>query len=111
MDKYKENEIILRFHNLLKCDCEVMEMAENDFELLNNVYRDIADQLGMDTAMEIYKMFKGQQICFPVRFFNPSRIQQIMVQEYNGSNIRELAKRYDYSEKSVRRIIKESVKN
>ena len=86
-------------------------MAENDFELLNNVYRDIADQLGMDTAMEIYKMFKGQQICFPVRFFNPSRIQQIMVQEYNGSNIRELAKRYDYSEKSVRRIIKESVKN
>ena len=88
-----------------------MEMAENDFELLNNVYRDIADQLGMDTAMEIYKMFKGQQICFPVRFFNPSRIQQIMVQEYNGSNIRELAKRYDYSEKSVRRIIKESVKN
>ena len=111
MDKYKENEIILRCHNLLKCDCEVMEMAENDFELLNNVYRDIADQLGMDTAMEIYKMFKGQQICFPVRFFNPSRIQQIMVQEYNGSNIRELAKRYDYSEKSVRRIIKESVKN
>lgn len=86
-------------------------MAENDFELLNNVYRDIADQLGMDTAMEIYKMFKGQQICFPVRFFNPSRIQQIIVQEYNGSNIRELAKRYDYSEKSVRRIIKESVKN
>lgn len=111
MDKYKENEIILRFHNLLKCDCEVIEMAENDFELLNNVYRDIADQLGMDTAMEIYKMFKGQQICFPVRFFNPSRIQQIIVQEYNGSNIRELAKRYDYSEKSVRRIIKESVKN
>ena len=111
MDKHKENEIILRFHNLLKCDCEVIEMAENDFELLNNVYRDIADQLGMDTAMEIYKMFKGQQICFPVRFFNPSRIQQIIVQEYNGSNIRELAKRYDYSEKSVRRIIKESVKN
>lgn len=111
MDKHKENEIILRFHNLLKYDCEVIEMAENDFELLNNVYRDIADQLGMDTAIEIYKMFKGQQICFPVRLFNPSRIQQIIVQEYNGSNIRELAKRYDYSEKSVRRIIKESVKN
>ena len=111
MDKYKENEIILKLHNLLKYDSEVIRMAEKDFELLNTVYRDIADQLGMDTAMEIYKMFKGQQICFPVRFFNPSRIQQIIIQEYNGSNVRELAKRYDYSEKSVRRIIKESVKN
>ena len=86
-------------------------MARKDPELLNSVYKEISEKLGMDTAMEIYKMFKGQQICFPVRFFNPSRIQQIIVQEYNGSNIRELAKRYDYSEKSVRRIIKESVKN
>ena len=111
MDKYKENEIILRFHNLLKCDCEVIEMAENDFELLNNVYRDIADQLGMDTAMEIYKMFKGQQICFPVRFFNPTQIQQIIVKEYDGTNIRALALKYNYSEKTIRRIIKDSLED
>ena len=84
-------------------------MAENDPELLNTVYREISEKLGMDTAMEIYQMFKGQQINFPVRFFNPAKIQQIIVQEYNGTNVRTLAIKYNYSEKTVRRIIKDSV--
>ena len=74
MDKHKDFGIILENSNPLKCDKEVMEMAENDPELLNNIYREISEKLGMDTAMEIYRMFKGQQICFPIRFFNPASI-------------------------------------
>jgi len=85
-------------------------MAENDTELLNTIYREIADKLGMDTAMGIYQLFKGQQITFPVRFHNPRRIQQIIIQEYDGTNIRALAIKYNYSEKTVRRIIRDSVK-
>lgn len=84
-------------------------MAEKDAELLNTIYREIADRLGMDVAMEIYQMFKGQQITFPVRFLNPTRIQQIIIQEYDGTNIRSLATKYNYSEKTVRRIIRDSV--
>lgn len=84
-------------------------MAVSDPELLNAVYKEISEKLGMDTAMSIYQMFKGQQISFPVRFFNPEKIKQIIVQEYNGENVRMLAIKYGYSEKSVRRIIKESV--
>lgn len=84
-------------------------MAVSDPELLNAVYKEISEKLGMDTAMSIYQMFKGQQISFPVRFFNPEKIQQIIVQEYDGTNIRTLAIKYNYSEKTVRRIIKDSV--
>lgn len=84
-------------------------MTENDPELLNNVYREISEKLGMDTAMNIYQLFKGQQICFPIHFFNPARIQKCIVQEYDGFNIRTLSIKYNYSEKTVRRIIKESV--
>ncbi len=109
MDKCKEVEIILGQHGLLKYDIEVMRMAEKDSELLNTVYREIADNLGMDTAMDVYKMFKGQQITFPVRFLNPARIQRIIIQEYDGTNIKALATKYNYSEKTVRRIIRESV--
>lgn len=111
MDKHKNFEIILEQQNLLRYDKEVMLMAENDSELLNTVYREIADQLGMDTAMEIYQLFKGQQICFPVRFFNPTRIQQIIIREYDGTNVRALATKYNYSEKTVRRIIRDSVED
>ena len=84
-------------------------MAENNPELLNTVYREISEKLGMDTALEIYRMFKGQQISFPVRFFNPVMIQRSIIEEYDRTNARLLAIKYDYSEKTVRRIIKESV--
>ena len=41
---------------------QVIRMAEKDSELLNAVYKEISEKLGMDTAIEIYQMFKGQQI-------------------------------------------------
>ena len=109
MDKCKDNGILLAKQHPLKLSKEVMRMAVNDPELLNAVYKEISEKLGMDTAMSIYQMFKGQQISFPVRFFNPEKIKQIIVQEYDGTNIRTLAIKYNYSEKSVRRIIKESL--
>lgn len=108
-DKHKDIEIRLEKMEVVEWNTEVMRMVVNDSELLNNVYKEIGEKLGMDTAMSIYQMFKGQQINFPVRFFNPAKIQQIIVQEYDGTNIRTLAIKYGYSEKTVRRIIKESV--
>ena len=109
MDKHKDNGILLENCNPLKWSKEVMRMAVSDPELLNAVYKEVSEKLGMDTAMSIYQMFKGQQISFPVRFFNPEKIKQIIVQEYDGTNVRTLAIKYNYSEKSVRRIIKESI--
>lgn len=38
-------------------------------------------------------------------------IQQAIIQEYDGTNVRMLAVKYNYSEKTIRRIIKDSVKN
>lgn len=110
-DKRKDFGIRLENFTLLELQSEVMQMAEQESELLNAVYKEISEKLGMDTAMEIYQMFKGQQINFPVRFFNPTRIQQIIVKEYDGTNIRTLAIKYNYSEKTIRRIIKDSLED
>ena len=110
-DKRKDFGIRLEKTNLLNLSKEVMRMAEQDSELLNAVYKEVSEKLGMDTAMEIYQMFKGQQINFPIRFFNPTRIQQIIVKEYDGTNIRTLAIKYSYSEKTIRRIIKDSLED
>ena len=109
MDKSKDNEIILIPPNLIHYNAEVAEMAKEDKELLNSVYREISEVMGTDTAMEMYRMFRGQQISFPVRFFNPECIRQKIIEEYDGKNIGMLAKKYDYSEKTVRRIIKKSM--
>jgi Mor family transcriptional regulator len=85
-----------------------MRMAEQDAALLNTIYGEISEKLGMDTAREIYQMFKGQQINFPVRFFHPTKVQQLIVEEYDGTNVRTLAVKYNYSEKTIRRIIRDS---
>lgn len=107
MDKCVDFEIRHENSNLLNFPKEVLRMAEQDSELLNSVYKEISEKLGMDTAMELYQMFKGQQINFPVRFFNPTQIQQIIIREYDGTNVRTLAIKYNYSEKTIRRIVKD----
>ena len=108
-DKNKDNGILLEKMDVLNLSKEVVRMAETDSELLNSVYKEISEKLGMNTAMTIYQMFKGQQISFPTRFFNPAMIQQAIIQEYDGKNVRMLAVKYNYSEKTVRRIIKNSL--
>ena len=109
MDKNKDNGILLEKMGVLNLSKEVMRMAENDSELLNTVYKEISEKLGLNIAMTIYQMFKGQQISFPTRFFNPALIRQAIIKEYDGNNVRVLAIKYNYSEKTIRRIIKDSV--
>ena len=109
MDKPKDNGIILAQLNLLNLPQEVVQMAQKDPELLNTIYKEISEKMGMDAAMDIYQLFKGQQVTFPMRFFNADCIRKIIVQEYDGTNIKKLAVKYGYSEKTIRRIIRESV--
>lgn len=111
IDKHKNKEIILVQQNLLNLSPEVMQMVQREPQLLNAVYREISDRLGMDTAMDIYQLFKGQQVSFPMRFFNSDCIRKIIVQEYDGTNAKKMAMKYDYSEKTIRRIIRESVED
>ena len=63
----------------------------------------------MESTLKLYLRFKGQQVTFPVRLYNPHLIQQNVIKEYDGSNIRELARKYDYSEKTIRRMIRDSL--
>ena len=84
-------------------------MEEKEADLLNEIYREISTVVGLDSAIAIYQMYKGQQITFPVHLFNAKRIQHSIIKEYDGSNLRDLAKRYGYSEKTIRRMIKDSL--
>ena len=88
-----------------------MCVAKQTNSMLNPIYKDISEKLGADVAKEIYSMFKGQQITFPVRFFNPKVVRKFIKEEYNGKNVRRLAAKYGYSEKTIRRIIKEETED
>ena len=108
MDKHKENGILLVRDKVLEYRGEVDTMKK-EIELYNDIYKEISEIVGLDNTLKIYLRFKGQQITFPVRLYNAHMIQQSVIKEYDGTNIAELAQKYDYSEKTIRRMIKDSL--
>ena len=82
---------------------------EKKTELYNDIYKELSEIIGLDATLKLYLRLKGQQITFPVRLYNPHLIQQNVIREWNGTNIAELAQKYDYSEKTIRRMIKDSL--
>lgn len=108
MDKHKENGISIVPCEVIKYDTGV-ETLKKEVELYNDIYKEISEIVGLDATLKIYLRFKGQQVSFPMRLYSPHMIQQNVIKEYDGTNIAELAKKYDYSEKTIRRMIKDSL--
>lgn len=111
MDKYKENWILLVPYGMVKYRCWEVELLEKESVLYNSVYKEINEIIGLDATLKLYLRFKGQQVTFPVRLYNPHLIQQNVIREFDGTNIKALAKKYDYSEKTIRRMIRDSVED
>lgn len=83
-----------------------VDLLKKDLAGLNDVYRDIADEIGVENTLAIYKLFYGTQISFPNRLFSKEYTHKAIISEYNGNNIPQLAQKYNYSERSIWRILK-----
>ncbi len=74
---------------------------------LNGIYQEIAEELGINVAEVIYEKYGGLQIVFPNKFEDPASIHELICNEYsNGANVQRLAKKYKFSERYVRKILK-----
>ena len=78
----------------------------NDLSGLNDVYHDIADEIGIENTIAIYRLFHGTQSTFPSRLFSKEYIHDAIIKEYNGKNALQLAQKYNYSERTIWRILK-----
>jgi len=108
MDIYKDKGILLMKSDLIKYFPEVMNMGDGSTQnIFNAVYNDISEAFGVDVAIQMYQTYKGMQITFPTRLFNPDYVKNQVPIEYDGKNIKQLAKKYGYSEKTIRRMIKD----
>lgn len=47
-----------------------VELLENDLAGLNEIYREIADEIGIENTIRIFNLFHGTQISFPNRLFS-----------------------------------------
>lgn len=87
-------------------DSQEVELLKNDLVGLNDVYKDIADEIGLENTLVIYRLFHGTQISFPNRLFSKEYTHQAIINEYDGNNVPQLAQKYNYSERSIWRILK-----
>jgi len=73
--------------------------------LLQETYAQLYDLLGAELTQEVFDLYRGRQISFPMRLYDRQKVAQRLVQEYNGHNLPELTRRYDYSQRWIRQII------
>lgn len=80
-------------------------------ENLNGAYSELADLLGVDNALLMHSKYRGTQMFFPLELFSKEFIINQIVSEYDGANIRYLATKYGYTEKWIRKILKDHIEN
>jgi len=74
---------------------------------LVSVYCEIAELVGVENAVKIYEHFRGQQMAFPTRIYSIQYVEKYVKDNYNGTNIKELMKKFNYSERRIRQFISE----
>ena len=84
----------------------VIFIAKANVDAMNEVYKELVGLIGYDDTMIIFNHFKGQQITFPIRLFRGEHVKETLQKEYDGTNSKELARQYGYSERWVKELIK-----
>ena len=97
--------------DIMTVNCYSVETPEvaflkKDLDGLNEVYKEIADEIGIENALAMYRLFRGTQVSFPNRLFSKEYMHKTIISEYDGNNIPQLAQKYNYSERSIWRILK-----
>jgi len=72
----------------------------------NTVYKELVEIIGLENTLKLYDFYSGQYLTFPKRFLKESYLHQRIVEEYDGTNARHLARKYDYSNSWVMKVLK-----
>ncbi|MFT9496360.1 Mor transcription activator family protein [Anaerosolibacter sp.] len=77
---------------------------------LEGPYHEIALKMGVEAALKIAELFQGSQVYFPrMESSCGEKRKELILQEFNGYNYRELAQKYGFSERWIREICSDQV--
>lgn len=71
----------------------------------------MVEYFGKEIAIKFYNRYRGQQICYPMSFYTRKYVLSKIMEEYDGTNLKELARRYEYTERWLMKQIKEQRKD
>lgn len=85
-------------------------MKDVDSSNLQGVYKELAEIIGMEATIAVYNELKGQQVTFPTRLYERNYVIEEVNSRYNGVNLKELAKEFNYTERWIRTFINKKQK-
>ena len=93
----------------------MIDIEKNDKQnsSLNGVYEYFAELVGYDNAVKIYESFRGSQVNFPTKLFSKEFVLQEAIKNYEGTSesIKRIATKYNYSERTIRKLLKGHINN
>lgn len=91
---------------------EIIEFykKEGNIEKLPELLRGIVNSLNIEIALKVLEILAGEKVYFPKLDSVLNSIRDMMIkQEFEGSNYKELALKYNLSTRKIREIIKEDI--
>ncbi len=83
-----------------------------DLEDLQEQHREIAESVGMDGFLKLVKTFGGSAIYIPqMREVTKMRVYRKISEEFDGTNIKALANKYEVSESTVYNVVRDQIKS
>lgn len=82
-----------------------MDIRKEDF---NGVYATIFEHIGENVTREIHSVFGGQQFNFPKKLYSKEYVIRYLKENYNGRNVRNIAKELNYSEHWVQSLVNQN---
>ncbi|EOS52174.1 hypothetical protein C809_00941 [Lachnospiraceae bacterium MD335] len=73
---------------------------------LQGVYEELAHIIGLELTINVFETLKGQQITFPSRLYEREYVIKEVKRRYNGTNLKELAREFNYTERWIRELMK-----
>ena len=81
---------------------EIQKVSSNE---MNKFYKELAEAIGDESTVKLYELYKGLQVTFPKRIYEKKYVEERVKVEFNGQNLKELCRRYGYSERWLRKMI------
>ncbi|ASG80287.1 Mor transcription activator family protein [Lactiplantibacillus pentosus] len=87
-------------------------MTENvELDALHQFYSSLNELVGTESMLNIYQHYKGTQLNFPIHLYDRKLAAKCVLQEFNGHNQHDLARKYGYSQKWVQMVVRDAKEN
>lgn len=87
-----------------------MKYEDIDINDLNEQHQELAEIIGIDNLLELASHFGGTQIYIPQMDKLLKNVKyKAIIEEFDGFNIRQLSKKYNVSESTIYRLVRDQI--